>query len=276
MNIPLLVLAVTTLGLAGTPASPGQSIEWRTGFESARAAARATNTPMLLEFYAGWCAPCKYMDTNVYSNPQVVSAMKRVVPVRVDMDSNGLLARQYSVETIPTLVFTDSHGTELFRHAGLLEVASMVQLLGELPADVTRINQLSAAVAANKDDGGSMEALGQELRAASFYRASNQYFDRALKTRDAREQVDKRASILAAMGWNHLELKEFTDAEKAFSRCLGESGGKAREPEAMLGLGRALLGQGRQGDARRLLQSLSSRFPATDAARHANVLLGGK
>jgi thioredoxin-like negative regulator of GroEL len=273
-----LLVAASSLSALGTAAPPGAGpgIEWRTRFEDARAAARKTNAPMLLEFWAGWCAPCKYMDTEVYSDPRVASAMKRVVPLRVDMDTQGVLARQYAVETIPTLVFTDSHGTELFRYAGLLEAAPMVQLLSELPADVTRINRLSAAVAADKQDAAALEALAQELRAAALYRASNQFYDRALRAQPARQQLDRRAAILIAMGRNHLELQQPTDAAKLFERCLRESGGQPWEPDSMLGLGRALLAQGRQADGRRVLESLTARYAASPAAMQAAALLAAR
>ena len=213
-------------GRAGTAPIP-----WYTRFEAARRDAVAADRPMLLEFWAGWCEPCIYMDANVYSNPQVAEAMKRVVPVRVDLDAQGRLARTYNVESIPTLVFTDSHGNELFRYSGLLQVEPMVQLLRELPMDIKQINRLSQRIAAKKGDAEALSALGAELRRVSLYRASNTYFSRALDTPDARKRP-ATAAVLLAMGQNHLELKEPKEASKLLERCIREFPGTPAAAEA--------------------------------------------
>lgn len=211
----------STTATAVPRTSQAPPIQWHTRFETARTAALAANRPMLLEFWAGWCEPCVYMDAHVYSNPQVAEAMKRIVPVRVDLDAQGRLARTYNVDSIPTLVFTDSHGNELFRYSGLLQVGPMVQLLRELPADISRINKLSQAIAANKTDVAALATLGGELRRASLYRASNSYLGRALASAEGKRRPDIPA-ILLAMGQNHLELKENKEAAKLLERCVRE------------------------------------------------------
>jgi thioredoxin-like negative regulator of GroEL len=208
------------------------SIPWHTRMETAREAAVSANRPMLLEFWAGWCEPCKVMDAEVYSNAQVIEAMKGLVPLRVDLDAQGRLARTYNVESIPTLVFTDSHGNELFRYSGLLHVGPMVQLLRELPGDITRINQLSRTIAANKADVEALAALGGELRRVSLYRASNVSYGRALDKTDLKRRRDSAAAILLAMGQNHLDLKEAKEAGRLFERCVREFPGTAAATEA--------------------------------------------
>jgi tetratricopeptide (TPR) repeat protein len=140
------------------------------------------------------------------------------------------------VESIPTLVFTDSHGNELFRYSGLLQAGPMVQLLRELPSDIKRINQLSQTIAANKGNAEALSALGAELRRVSLYRASNSYYTRALGTSEVKGRPDAAASILLAMGQNHLELKESKEASKLFERCVREFPGTpvAMEAAALL------------------------------------------
>jgi thioredoxin-related protein len=206
-----VILALVVPAVAGA-----DEIGWRTRLDAARKEAVGENRPMLLEFWAAWCAPCKYMDAEVYSDPRVVEAMKKVLPVRLDVDVEESLSRKYEVQGIPTLIFTDSYGNELFRFQGLLEVDVALQLLMELPADVTRINAFSEALGKNKNDFAALQGLARELRQASLFRASNDYYRRALGTREARASTAARAGILREIGRNHEALKEFDEAKKAF------------------------------------------------------------
>ena len=191
-------------------------------------------------------------------------------------DRHGLMARfdsrKYEVEATPTFVFTDSHGNELFRHTGLLMADRLLPLLEALPRDVTRINQLGEAIA-RKNDFSSLVALGQELRSAGLYRASNQYHGRALRTRSAGQNADARARILLDMGRNHAELQEAREAARAFERFLREFGGHSAEPEALLALAEALLAQNKPAEARQRLQALMSRHQGTPAAAEAARLI---
>lgn len=266
--------AIVLIAAAATQAAAAQPIIlWESNLAKARGAARAAGKPMLLEFWAVDCAPCKAMDADVYSDERVVTAMDKVVPVRVDMDLQKDTARKYGVAATPTLVFTDSHGNELFRYAGMLLVDPMLQLLEELPGDVTGINQWSDRLARNKQDFIALEALGRELREAALYRASNQYYSRALRAPGARGRTDVQPDILEAMGRNHLELKDFKDAARQFERVLRDFPGRTSEPDVMLCLGRALLAQNKKADARRVLLTLIDRHPGAPESAEATRLI---
>lgn len=248
-------------------------IRWETDLARATAAATQANRPMLLEFWARWCAPCAVMDNEVFSDRRIIAAMDGVLPVRVDMDRHDATARKYEVEATPTLVFTDSHGNELFRHTGLLMADRLLPLLQALPRDVTRINQLAGAIARNKNDFSSLVALGEELRSAGLYRASNQAYGRALRTRFAGQEADARARILIDTGRNHAELQDTREAERTFERFLREFGGHPAEPEVLLALAEVLLARNRPAEARARLQTLISRHAGTPAAAEAARLM---
>jgi thioredoxin-like negative regulator of GroEL len=265
---PLLLIAV--LGVAAPAAA---AVRWETNLNQARAAAIKANKPMLLEFWSVTCAPCKVMDTEVFSDERVATAMNKLLPVRVDMDKQPETARKYDVDGTPTLIFTDSYGNMLFRYTGLLMVDPVLQLLRELPGDMTRINQLSEKLARDKNDFAALEALGLELRKAGLYRSSNEYLGRAIRNRTARDRADASAGILWATGRNHLELHEFAEAARVFERHLREFPGRPEEPDVMLGLGRAFAEQNKKAEARRILQSLTTRHPAAPAAAAAKKLM---
>ena len=214
-------------------------IPWRTNVRTASAAAVPANKPMLIEFWAVWCPPCKVMDEEVYTNAAVKEMMTKVLPVRIDVDTQESVVRQYGIASMPTLIFADSYGNELFRFTGNVSADTMTKLLDELPGDVTGINRLMPIIAKEKDNFAALEGLGRELKRVKLFRASNRYYDRAMRVRAPADQAVTRGDILVAMGENHLELKEYRDAEECFTRYLKEFRGGPQEARAARGLARA-------------------------------------
>jgi thiol-disulfide isomerase/thioredoxin len=218
--MPAFTRPLTTLIIAAAAlAAPGArtafaEIRWETSLDRASAAARESNQPMLIEFWATWCEPCMEMDRDVYSDERIVSAIAKVRPVRVDIDRERAIARKYDITGTPTLVVTDSFGHELFRYAGALPLDRMLKLLDALPGDVRRLNELSTVLAATKNDFAALLEMGRELREIGFYRASNEYYARALKTREGKRPGPERSAVLLAMEQNATELRLFADAAR--------------------------------------------------------------
>ena len=87
--------------------------------------AKASGKPILLNFTADWCPPCRGMNSQVYSQPEVAARLAELaVPVKVDMtdqdpgtDANRHAAK-FGVSSIPTRVLTDADGNELSRQVG--------------------------------------------------------------------------------------------------------------------------------------------------------------
>ncbi|HZN94428.1 MAG TPA: cytochrome c biogenesis protein CcdA [Myxococcales bacterium] len=91
------------------------------------ARARTQGKPVMIDFFAEWCAACKELDRDVYVAPSVVEEADRFVSIKVDgteeADSITQLYERFGVQGLPTVAFVSSHGEMLSdpRITGYLE-----------------------------------------------------------------------------------------------------------------------------------------------------------
>lgn len=62
-------------------------------------------TPVLVDFYAEWCGPCKALAPTLEAVAAEHAGHLEVV--KVDIDDNPELATRFGIQSIPTLVFFD-------------------------------------------------------------------------------------------------------------------------------------------------------------------------
>lgn len=115
---PMKFIARITILLLFISASAVAQDGWVRDYETAQKLSIATDKPMLVEFWATWCRPCIKMDNEVWGNNDVKELLKNYVPVKVNLDMNKSLARQFQVKAIPYYFITDAHGNILFKQLG--------------------------------------------------------------------------------------------------------------------------------------------------------------
>jgi thiol:disulfide interchange protein DsbD len=78
--------------------------------------------PLLLDFAAEWCIPCREMDHTTYAHPEVVREANRFHMVKADItqdnESTSALVAKYDVKGVPTVILFSPRGNERSRMVG--------------------------------------------------------------------------------------------------------------------------------------------------------------
>ncbi len=92
--------------------------------------ALTSGKPILVDFGANSCLPCRQMRPVLKEIGTEYSEKTKVLTI--DVYKNQNLAREYRILMLPTLVFFDSKGKEVFRNVGIMEKEKIVGKLKEI------------------------------------------------------------------------------------------------------------------------------------------------
>ena len=84
------------------------------------------NKPVLLDFYADWCGPCKMMAPVLTQLKEKMGDHLRIL--KIDVDKNQSLAAQYQVRGVPTLVLMQ-HQNVVWKQSGVMDINTLQQTI---------------------------------------------------------------------------------------------------------------------------------------------------
>jgi thioredoxin 1 len=86
----------------------------------------SSETPVLVDFFADWCGPCKMLAPILKEVKEELGDAVKIV--KIDVDKNQSIASKYQVRGVPTmLLFKD--GKQVWRQSGVLQKKDIVQII---------------------------------------------------------------------------------------------------------------------------------------------------
>ncbi len=125
------VLIVTNMYATNSP----KSVQFFNGnYEQAKEKAAMEGKFFMMDFYADWCMPCKWMDQTTFTNDEVASIVnKKYVAFKVNIDDiEGFdLKKKYEIQYLPTILIFNHKGELVDRIEETLPPSKLIAALGK-------------------------------------------------------------------------------------------------------------------------------------------------
>lgn len=119
---------------------------WETDYEVVLKKSKELSKPVLIDFYADWCGPCKMMDKDVLPAEAVVKELEGYLLLKINTDENRDLQLKYEAQGIPQFTILNRHQERLDDVVGYQDVDKFIKWL-QVNKDAAfsdaRINELS-------------------------------------------------------------------------------------------------------------------------------------
>ena len=116
--------------VAGTwllkPESHSAEVAWTnlTSLQQIESSVNSEKKPVMIDFYADWCAQCKELDKYTYTDEKVVELSKNINNIKIDLTKeNPDITAKYGIKGLPVVIFMKPNGEEIkeLRVTGFLQ-----------------------------------------------------------------------------------------------------------------------------------------------------------
>ncbi len=88
----------------------------------------ASDKPVLVDFFAEWCGPCKMMAPILKQTKDLLG--DKVTIIKVDIDKNPQVAKHFQIQGVPTLILFKS-GQIKWRQSGVVPANNLVSVFNQ-------------------------------------------------------------------------------------------------------------------------------------------------
>jgi len=97
------------------PQDTGEEVKWKilASVEAIDKSISDEKKPVMIDFYADWCAQCKELDEYTYTNPEIVELSQSLNTIKIDLTKeNESITGRYEIKGLPVVIFMNSKGEE--------------------------------------------------------------------------------------------------------------------------------------------------------------------
>ena len=87
-----------------------------------------SDIPVLIDFYADWCGPCKMLAPILKEVKNELNDNIKII--KIDVDKNQTLAAKYNVRGVPTMLLF-KNGKQVWRQSGVLSKQQIIDVINQ-------------------------------------------------------------------------------------------------------------------------------------------------
>ena len=160
-----------------------QGIEFNnSNWESVKAASRAQNKIIYIDFYTDWCAPCKFMAKTIFPQKNVGDFYNSnfiCVQINAEQGEGIELKKKYAVGSYPTMIYTNDKEEIIYRTSGSTSAEEFISQ-GKIALTVPsgELSELKAKYDANKLNKEELYQYYLRVKAKGQTKETNEVFEK--------------------------------------------------------------------------------------------------